>query len=442
VTRRIVGALTALALTAPLTLLRSTPAFAQDTTHAQDKIRIVGTYQPGTRPGLVIVPGGGIDSVRAIVKRDLDYSDRFEVVVLPEGTPSTDAARSGAEAAAGINYGLYRSFGASYALELNPDGAGVLARLHDLASSKPINQLTATLPAPTDAGFRMAVHRLSDEVVRWVTGTPGIAATQLAFIMDKRLYRVDSDGYGQTPLTPAGTVALSPAWSPDGRTIAYYRLGEGKGPLMLLDAASGSQSPLPGTGAGTNFSPAFSPDGRSLAYTHSDENGSDIFVAALGGGGAAQRLTVGRYADNLSPTYSPDGRRIAFVSTRAGPPQIYSMSADGTDQALMVPFDFGATGPSNAPEWSPDGATVAFHREVSGSPQIFLYDVAGRRVKQLTSSGRNEDPTWAPDGRHVAYISDRTGRRQIWIIDTETSRVRQLQAPGAARLPAWSRRLR
>ena len=64
---------------------------------------------------------------------------------------------------------------------------------------------------------------------------------------------------------------------------------------------------------------------------------------------------MGRYADNLSPTYAPDGRRIAFVSTRAGLPQIYVMAADGTDQELLAPFDYGVTGSSNAPEWSPDG---------------------------------------------------------------------------------------
>jgi TolB protein len=155
----------------------------------------------------------------------------------------------------------------------------------------------------------------------------------------------------------------------------------------------------------------------------------------------AQRLTVGRYADNLSPTFSPDGRRIAFVSTRAGPPQIYVMAADGTDQELLAPFDYGATGSSNAPEWSPDGANVVFHREVSRSPQLFLMDAAGRgSPRQLTDAGRNEDPTWSPDGRHVAFISDRSGRRQIWIIDIETGRVRQLSTPNAARLPSWSRR--
>jgi TolB protein len=131
---------------------------------------------------------------------------------------------------------------------------------------------------------------------------------------------------------------------------------------------------------------------------------------------------------------------MAFVSTRAGLPQIYVMGADGTDQELLAPFDYGVTGSSNAPEWSPDGASVVFHRDVSREPQIFVLDVAGRKVRQLTSSGRNEDPTWAPDGKHVAFVSDRSGTRQLWVIDIITGRVRQLTFTGGVRLPTWSRR--
>jgi TolB protein len=84
---------------------------------------------------------------------------------------------------------------------------------------------------------------------------------------------------------------------------------------------------------------------------------------------------------------------------------------------------------------------VVFHREVSKVLQLFLLEVAGRRVRQLTSSGRNEDATWAPDGRHLAFVSDRSGRRQLWVIDTESGRIRQLTTTGITRLPAWSRRL-
>jgi TolB protein len=154
-----------------------------------------------------------------------------------------------------------------------------------------------------------------------------------------------------------------------------------------------------------------------------------------------ERLTGGRFAENFSPAYSPDGRRIVFVSTRAGGQQIYSMASDGTDQELLVPFDYGETGNSNAPEWSPDGTTIVFHREVRGAPQIWTFDLAGRRAKQLSSLGRNEDPSWAPDGRHIVFVSDRTGRHQLFVVDAETNRVRQIMTSGRARLPAWSRPL-
>ena len=111
------------------------------------------------------------------------------------------------------------------------------------------------------------------------------------------------------------------------------------------------------------------------------------------------------------------------------------------DAELLVPYDFGQTGHSNAPEWSPDGTAVAFHREIGGSPQVQVFELAGRRSKALTSLGRNEDPSWGPDGRHVVFVSNRTGRRQLFVVDTETNRVRQLMTPAVARLPAWSRSL-
>ena len=204
---------------------------------------------------------------------------------------------------------------------------------------------------------------------------------------------------------------------------------------MLIQLLSGGAPQMvPGSESALNITPMFSPDGQFLAYAQSGEQGTNIQMANVRDMCCLQRLTTGRFADNLSPTYAPDGQRIAFVSTRAGPPQIYVMDANGTDAELLVPFDFGVTGSSNAPEWSPDGVSLAFHREVSGGPQIFVLDVAGRRLKQLSSSGRNEDPTWAPDGRHIAFVSDRTGLRQIWGIDIETGRVRAINT-GGWRLP-------
>ncbi len=407
-------------------------ASAQDSIPPADQgVRVGITYTPGVRPRLLVMPGTGFDSVRAILKRDLDYSDRFEMLVLGD-----NGSGSGP-----MNYGLYAALGAQYGVEVSAAGAAIKLRLHDFARAEVINEQAFVFSAFDSPAFRMEAHRAADEVVRWVTGTPGIAATRLLYVGAGRVYRVDSDGANIQALTPGEDQALSPVWAPDGASFAYTRFDEGRGAILIRSLNGGAPITVPSTSTNLNYAAAFAPDGRNLAFTRSDESGTDIFVANVADRCCVRRLTVGRYADNLSPTYSPDGNRIAFVSTRAGPPQIYVMAAEGTDQELLAPFDFGVTGSSNGPEWSPDGASVAFHRDVDRSSQIFVLDVATRRARQLTSSGRNTDPTWAPDGRHLTFVSDRSGQRQLWVIDTETGRVRQLHTPTFARLPAWSRRL-
>ena len=420
-------------------LLLPLVARAQDTTRAIDRgVRVGITYTPGMRPSIMVLPAPALDSVRAIILRDLDYSDRFDVIGVPNTVASP--ARGGQQGATtALNYALYRTFGANYGVEIAPSGREIVVRLHDLNLGAMKQEAHAAIPDPGTPGFRMAVHQMSDQIVRWVTGTSGVAATQLLYISNKRVYRIDSDGENAVAITGETEEPLSPAWSPDGRRIAYTQFTAGKGPIVVLTLATGQRTIVPSTGKDLNITPVFAPDGRTLAFARVTEEGTDIYSADIADACCVQRLTVGRFADNLSPTYSPDGRQIAFVSTRAGLPQIYVMATDGTDQELFAPFDYGVTGSSNAPDWSPDGTSVVFHREVSRSPQLFVLDVASRRVRQLTSTGRNEDATWAPDGRHLAFVSDRSGRRLLWVIDVETGRIRQLTTSAAARLPAWSR---
>ncbi|MDX2194720.1 MAG: DPP IV N-terminal domain-containing protein [Gemmatimonadales bacterium] len=409
------------------------PAAAQDTTAAPPEgVRVVLRYTPGERPVLIVVPGPGLDSARAILRRDLDQSDRFETVVTPEGT---------AAASVEVNYPLYRQLGGAFALQASGTPRGMLVRLHDLRAERALNEMEVALPAPDAAGYRLAVHRVSDEVLRWITGTPGFASTRVAYVVEGRVRVVDADGFGDVPVTPDGRRALSPAWSPDGLRLAYTDFREGRGPVLVRDLATGQEQQVPGTGDALNITPGWTPDGRTIAFAKVDEGGTNIWTANVAEQCCATRLTVGRFADNLSPTYAPDGRRLAFISTRAGSPQVYVMAADGTDPEVLVPFDFGATGESNAPEWSPDGGSIIFHRDVrDGGRQLFVMDVASRRLKQLTSAGRNEDAAWAPDGRHIVFVSDRSGRRQLWVLDVESGRIRQLTFGGNARLPSWSRR--
>lgn len=399
---------------------------------AQDTVRVGVTYRPGVRPGVVVLPAAGLDSIHAIVARDLEYSNRLEVI------PLTGPVNS-----ATINHEFFRNLGADLAIEFVAAAGGqVTTRVHDLVAKVVRTEMTVPLDRAGVGEGRMGVHRLSDELVRLATGQPGIAATRIAFLndSDKRIWRVDSDGFGLAPVSPAGVQVASPAWAPDGARIAYMQFSpDGKKPIVLQTLATGTRTVVPTTNGFQNITPAFSPDGRGLMFARMLDQGTALYGANVRELCCVERLTGGRFAENLSPAYSPDGRRVVFVSTRAGGQQIYIMAADGTDQELLVPFDFGDTGNSNAPDWSPDGATVAFHREVSGTPQIYTFDLSARRLTARTSLGRNQDPSWGPDGRHLVFASSRTGRSQLFVLDIETAQTRQIMTPGSARLPTWSR---
>lgn len=429
-------------------------AVAQDTAAVDRGVRIGIVYKPGVRPGLAFAPGGvgPQDSLRAILTRDLDFSDRFELITLPAteaprpaaatpAPPRASTSGGGAARVSGLNYPLYKALGADFAVELERVGDSAVVTVHDVAAGGVRRTLRARLPAPAQPDFRMAIHRLADGVVQAALGTPGIAATRVLFVNEGKVYVIDQDGSQRRLVSSSDRQAMSPAWAADGRRFAYMEFGAGRGQLFVQDITSSRRTAVAASGQALDFTPSFHPDGHTMAFSRALEEGTDIYTVNLRDNCCVQRLTVGRFSDNLSPTYSPDGQRIAFVSSRSGLPQIYVMAADGTDQQLFAPFDYGVTGSSNAPEWSPDGRSVAFHRDVAGTLQIFVLDVRTRTVRQLTSVGRNEDATWAPDSRHLAFVSDRSGYRQLWIIDIETGRIRPLLQQSGARLPAWSPRM-
>ncbi|NIM47797.1 MAG: hypothetical protein GTN62_00395 [Gemmatimonadales bacterium] len=428
---------------------------AQDTIPPVERgVRIGITYTPGLRPGMLVLGGARairLDSVRALLQRDLAYSDRFEMITLPGadslmigvggyGGDEDTTPPGAASGAPFVNYSLYAALGADYAVGVlpDPDTSSLSVMLYDVHGETVRHGIRMDLKSLGDPDFRMAAHRVADELVRTASGEPGFAASRLLFVRRGRLYRVDADGASLAPASPAGVSAFSPAWHPSATRLAYSELSNGWGKIVLVDLESGERSVVGPTTELLNISAAFSPDGRTLAFTRIGGEGSDVFSYNLARDCCLERLTVGRFSDNLSPAFSPDGRQITFVSNRAGGTQVYVMAADGTGQELFAPFDYGVTGNSAGPVWSPDGTRIAFHRDVAGSPQVFLMDARSRVVRQLTSAGRNEDPTWAPDGRHLAFISSRTGTRQVWVIDVETGRVRQLTTVGDTRLPAWS----
>ena len=428
--RSISAAIAALVLSVTI----AATAAAQDTTRRGVTVGI--SYDPSSKPGIVVLPAQGpsADSVRAIVQRDLDFSDRFTVVALEATDPATFRAPGGA-----LNYALFAKLGAVAIVQMTVTPRGLHVALHDVAKKGVAGVQDIVLPAAAlGRDWRMSVHSASDRIEQWITGRAGTAATRIAFVRGNGLRIVDSDGWGETTLPVSGQV-LSPAWSPSGRAIAYATFGV-ESRIEVLDVGTGRTRVLPATPYFTNLTPTFAPDGRSIVSSPADENGSDLFAAAATGEGA-RRITVGRGSDNAQPTFSPDGRRIAFTSGRSGHPEIYIMDADGTNPELLTSFDFGDQNYRSDPDWSPDGRLVAFQSQFAGRFQIMTINLSDRGTKLLTSEGANEQPSWAPDGRHLVFTSTRAGARDLWVIDTESGRMRQLTHAAGSRLGAWSPRL-
>lgn len=416
-------------------------ARAQDTTFRG--ITLVGAYDP-TRDkiSIVVLPVSGAygDSVRTIVQRDLDFSDRFNVIAVDSADPS---ALRGTGPAARLNYQLFAKLGASGIVQITPAGSGLHVVLHDVAKSQVVNIADFPLPATgLSRDWRLAVHRASDEIERWMTGRPGIAATRIAYLRGRFSMRVvDTDGADEITV-PTDSNPVSPAWNPAGTMLVYSTYGSVGSRLVLIDMATGRSHTLASAPRNTQYiTPEFTPDGNSLLFARSGEEGSDIYSIGLSGSDTPRRLTVGRGAINTNPTPSPDGRRIVYVSNVLGRPELYIMDSDGTNADVLTNYDFSENNYRSDPDWSPDGRLIAYQERLGGRFQIRTIRASGGTPKQLTSEGDNEQPSWAPDARHLVFTSTRTGVRQLWIMDTESGRVRQLTKSAGSRLAAWSGRL-
>lgn len=405
---------------------------AQDTIQSPSGVRIGLTYQAGVKPGVMVLPVGGPagDSVRAILQRDLDNSDRVNVV-------ADEATMDGGK----VNYGLFAKLGANVVVRAQQEGGGLRVEIHDATAGRIAETRSYPLPPPANGpAWRMAVHGIADDVEQVMFGTRGVAQTRIAFVKNGRIYLADSDGANAMPITPAGPLSVSPTWHPSGRYLAFSVMGT-RSMIMVRDLATGQERPLVATPGGLNITPTWSPDGNTIAYAHGEDAGTDIISANAFDNSPGRQLTVGRGSENVSPSFSPDGRRMAFVSGRAGHPDVYLADADGTNVELLTPDQLGDQSYRSDPDWSPDGRWVAYQSQINGDFQLMLISLRDRSVKQLTSEGSNEDPSWAPDSRHLVFTSTRTGVKELWVMDVESGRVRQLTRLGGAKLASWSRPL-
>ncbi|MEX2178058.1 MAG: hypothetical protein WD801_05070 [Gemmatimonadaceae bacterium] len=402
-------------------------------------VRIGLRYDPGSKPAVVVMPvtGPSGDSIRTIIERDFDYSNRITV-----RTVAQDASYSAPQAggATRLNYPIFAAMGAVAVVQITPTESGLHVVLHDVGRADVVSVNDFPMPEPAlGRDWRMALHGIADRLEEWTTGQRGMSQSRIAFIRGSVIRIVDSDGYGEHAIPVVGA-AMSPAWHPSGSMIAYNTFGPGSR-IVLHDLRTDRVREFGAQRNATNLTPVFTPDGQSIVYSLSTENGADLYLRTLEGDAFPRRMTVGRGSENVQPSFSPDGSRIAFMSDRSGNPQVYIMDADGTNADIFTAFDFGDQNYRAGPDWSPDGRQVTFQTRIDSRFQIFTMTLRDRQPRQLTSEGENEEPSWAPDGRHVVFVSTRSGTRQLWILDTESGRLRQLTQVGGSRLPAWSPRL-
>ena len=323
----------------------------------------------------------------------------------------------------------------------NPDGGyRVEYELYDVAKQE---RLLGLAVGGRARGMRDVAHQIADQIYEKILGVRGAFWTRIAYVTANglggntqyALMVADSDGFNPQTVVKSKEPLLSPAWSPDGRKLAYVSFERGNSTVYVQEITTGAREVL-ASFRGINGAPSFAPDGRRLALTLSRTGNPEIYVMDL----ASRNLTqiTRHYGIDTEAVWTSDGRGLVFTSDRGGKPQLYQVPASGGD-ATRLSFQ----GDSNAKaSISFDGKKIAM---AQGGGNVYRIAVLDRsfggsgRWQTLSPGNLDESPSFAPNASMLLYAT-KEGRRGVLYAVSADGRVRQrlVLADGDVREPAWS----